>query len=354
VADRGAEDVRGGKRPEARFRFLSQEDVIAAGGLEMGPTIDAVEEALRLHAIGEAILPHKTSIRWGDDLDSDETRGRIMAMAAYLGGSMRVAGLKWIPSVPDNASRGLPRGIGITVLTDRDTGLPLAVMDCTLLSAMRTGAVTGVACRALGAPGTAVATILGAGVQARTQLMALRETLALEEVRIWDIAPERARAFCEREADGRHALVPTEDPEGSSASAHVVVAATMAPAPFVGPAWLGPGGLFVSISSLDPTLELVAAADVLVCDVWEHETEHPSRPLARALAAGIVTRERVAELGEILVGTRPGRTAPEQRVLVSPVGLGIEDVAVAYRAFRRAEELGLGTELELWKEPRWT
>lgn len=349
-----AETAERPPRPDARLRFLSQEDVVAAGGLDMAATIEAVDEALRLYASGEAILPHKTSIRWSDDLDSEEREGRIMAMPAYLGGRLRVAGLKWIPSVPDNPQRGLPRGIGLIVLTDRDTGLPLAVMDGSLLSAMRTGAVTGVACRALARPDARVATILGSGVQARTQLMALRATLPLEEVRVWDIAPGRARAFCEREGDGRHALVPVEDPQEASRTAQVVVAATMAPDPYVEPAWLGEGGLFISISSLDPTVELIASVDVLVCDVWEHEIEHPSRPFARALAAGITRRERVAELGEVLVGTRPGRTTPEQRVLVSPVGLGIEDVAVAFRVFRRATELGLGVELRLWEEPLWT
>ncbi|HEX6398887.1 MAG TPA: hypothetical protein VF108_00275, partial [Actinomycetota bacterium] len=134
----------------------------------------------------------------------------------------------------------------------------------------------------------------------------------------------------------------------------VVVAATMADRPFVPPDWLDPGSVFLSISSLDPTLELIEACDVWVCDVWEHETAHHSRPFARAVAAGIVTRERVAELGQLLIGDATGRTSRDQRVLVSPVGLGIEDVAGAWRVARRAQELGIGTPLRLWERPIWT
>lgn len=339
---------------EARFLFLSQEDVVAAGGLDMPETIEIVEHALRLHGQGDAVLPRKVSIFWGDDLGSEEREGRIMAMPAYVGGDLDVAGLKWIPSVPDNPSRGLPRGIGLIVLTDRTTGLPLAVLDGTVVSAMRTGAVTGISVRALANPGARVATILGAGVQARTQLMALRCVLDLDEVRVWDVDPGRALAFCEREAQEDVTMLPVESAQAACLDAPVVVAATMAPEPFVPLSWISEGSIFVSISSLDPMLDLIAESDVLVCDVWEHESGHASRPFARALEQGLVSRERVAQLGEVLLGIRPGRTHSSQRVFVSPVGLAIEDVAAAMRIYRRAEELGVGTPLALWKEPVWT
>lgn len=340
--------------PGSSFLFLSQEDVVAAGGLDMAGTLSIVEEALRLHAEGDAIAPRKSSILWSEELDSDERLGRIMAMPAYVGGDIDVAGLKWIPSVPDNPARGLPRGIGIIVLSDRETGLPIAVLDGTVISAMRTGAVGGIAARSLANPGSSVATLLGAGVQARTQLMALEQVLPLEEVRVADAIPERAEAFCEREGRRAFRLVPVRGAADACAGAGVVVAATMADRPFVPPDWLDAGAVFISISSLDPTLELIGACDVLVVDVWEHETSHHSRPFARALAAGIVTRDRVVELGELLVGRAAGRAGETDRIFVSPVGLGIEDVAEAWRVVRNARELGIGTTLRLWEHPLWT
>ncbi len=339
---------------EASFLFLSQEEVVAAGGLEMDGTIAIVEEALRLLAKGEAIAPRKASILWSDELDSDERLGRVMAMPAYVGGDLDVVGMKWIPSVPDNAARGLPRGIGVILLSDRESGLPIAVLDGTVVSAMRTGAIGGIAARALANPGSSVATLLGAGVQARTQLMALERTLPLEEVRVHDVAAGRAVMFCERERRDGFRLTPVDDPAEACAGSAVVVAATMADGPFVPADWLYPGSVFISISSLDPTLQLIAACDVWVTDVWEHEIAHRSRPFARAIAADVVTREQVVQLGDLLVGNVPGRTAEDQRIFVSPVGLGIEDVAEAWRVVRRARELGIGTPLRLWERPMWT
>jgi ornithine cyclodeaminase len=336
---------------EARFVFLSQEDVLAAGGLDIPATIDVVEEALRLHAGGDTRLPKKSSILWSDELDSDETRGRIMAMPAYVGGSIGLAGLKWIPSVPTNPSRGLPRGVGLIVLSDPDTGLPLAVMDGTIVSAARTGAVTGVAARRLARPGARVAGLLGAGVQSGTQLPALEAVLpALEEVRVWDVRPEKALAFRERS----ERVVPVDSAEAACRGADVVVAATMAPEPYVPPEWLEAGSLFCSVSSLDPQTACVEQADLVVCDLWEHETGHHSRPLARAFAEGVLRREDVVELPDLVAGRHPGRTSDGQRVFCTPVGLAIEDVAAAARVYRRAEELGLGTELDLWRSPIWT
>jgi len=323
----------------------------------MAPTIDVVREAFRLQAAGETRLPSKPTIRWSDALDSEEREGRIMAMPAYVGGDMDVAGLKWIPSVPDNATRGLPRGIGLIVLTDRATGLPLAVMDGTVVSAMRTGAVTGLCCSLLAREGASVAAMLGAGVQARTQLLGLRASLPnLREVRVWDVAGDRAAAFCEEASGGGIGIhvSPAADAAAACAGADVVVPVTMAREPYVPPAWIGPGALFVSISSLDPTIDLIRSADVLVCDVWEHETEHESRPFARAAAAGAVRREDVIELGDLVAGRREGRTAPGQRVFVSAVGLAIEDVAAAHRVYLRARDLGLGTPLTLWDRPIWS
>ena len=128
----------------------------------------------------------------------------------------------------------------------------------------------------------------------------------------------------------------------------------MAPEPYVPPEWLGPGSLFCSVSSLDAEIACVERADLVVCDLWEHETGHHSRPLARAFEAGAISRRDVVELPELVAGRHPGRTADDQRIFSSPVGLAIEDVAAAARVYRNAEELGLGTELSLWRDPIWS
>jgi N-[(2S)-2-amino-2-carboxyethyl]-L-glutamate dehydrogenase len=335
------------------YRCLSQEDVVKAGGLDMDACLKVIGETLVLHHRGETISPQKAVIHWGDDLDTDEKLGRIMAMPAYVGGSTRMTGLKWIPSVPQNPARGLPRGIGVILLSDPETGLPVAFLDGTVVSAMRTGAVSGVAARALAREGARVLGLLGAGVQARTQLMALERTLpALEEIRIYDPADGKAKELAGFRSDGpsRRAVASAEE---AVRGADVVVPATMAAEPFVPAAWLGPGTLVLSVSSLDLDVDVVESADVVVADDVAHETGHASRPLARAEAAGVLDRDAVVPLGAILAGAHPGRTSDEELIVVSPVGMGIEDVAWATHVFRRAEELGLGAEQRLWNEPVW-
>ena len=190
------------------FLYLSQEDVVAAGGTDMAAMVDVIARAFAVKAAGGVRMPPKAMITWADEPGTEELHGRIMAMPAYIGGEFDVAGLKWIPSVPDNPARnGLPRANALVLLTDRATGLPLAVMDGTVVSAMRTGAVTGVALRHLADPGTEVACLLGAGVLAHTQLAALRVVLpGLREVRAFDPDMERCRRFCDRSPilTGRH------------------------------------------------------------------------------------------------------------------------------------------------------
>lgn len=337
-----------------RYRCLSQEDVVAAGGLDMGACLDVIAETLVLHHRGETIAPMKAVVHWSDELDTDETLGRIMAMPAYVGGDTRMAGLKWIPSVPSNPAHGLPRGIGMILLSDPDTGLPRAVMDGTVVSAMRTGAVSGLAARALARDGAAVLGLLGAGVQARTQLLALERTLrGLEEVRIFDPARENAEALAgDGRTDGPSRVV-VGSAEEAVRGCDVVVPATMAPAPFLPAQWLGRGSLAISVSSLDFEVDVAAAADLLVADDVEHETGHAGRLFARAEAEGVLERSSVVELGAILAGDHPGRTREDELVVVSPVGLGIEDVAWASWVWRRAEERGLGSEQTLWDEPVW-
>ena len=337
----------------ATFRFLSQEDVVAAGGLDMDACLRVIGDTLELHHHGETIAPMKAVIHWSEDLDTDEKLGRIMAMPAYVAGETRMAGLKWIPSVPSNPERGLPRGIGVILLSDPETGLPRAFMDGTLISAMRTGAVSGIAARELARDGASVLGLLGAGVQARTQLMALERALPmLEEIRVFDLDREKAERLAGEQADGPTRRV-VEGPEDAVRDCDVVVPATMAPSPFIPAAWLAPGAVAISVSSLDFEIDTVPAADLLVADDVEHETAHAARLFARANAAGLLDRDAIVPLGAIVAGAHPGRASDDHLVVVSPIGLGIEDVAWAAYVFRQAEKLGLGTEQKLWDEPLW-
>jgi N-[(2S)-2-amino-2-carboxyethyl]-L-glutamate dehydrogenase len=337
------------------FLFLSQEDVVAAGGTDMDAMVDVIERAFRVKAAGDVRMPHKAMITWADEPGTEERDGRIMAMPAYVGGEFDVAGLKWIPSVPANPVRnGLPRANALVVLTSRETGLPLAVMDGTVVSAMRTGAVTGVALRHLADPACRIACLLGAGVLAHTQLEALKVALPeLREVRVYDPAADRCRRFCERAQAGGLDVRPAAATEDAVRGAGVVVPATMAVEPSFAAAWIDPGATVVLVSSLDAPLALQAVTDVLVVDDWEHESTHPGRYAQRLVEAGLVPADgsKAVELADVVVRRHPGRTDASQRIVVTPVGLAMADVAAAWHVLQGARSRGLGTALRLRSGP---
>jgi ornithine cyclodeaminase len=337
------------------FVYLSQEDVVAAGGTDMPAMVDVIERAFRVKAAGEVRMPPKVMITWADEPGTEEKHGRIMAMPAYVGGEFDVAGLKWIPSVPSNPGRGLPRANALVLLTDPATGLPLAVMDGTVVSAMRTGAVTGVAVRHLADPGARVACLLGAGVLAHTQLEALRTVLPrLREVRVYDPAADRCSRFCARaQAATGLDVRPAGSAEAAVRGAAVVVPATMAVDPSFVAAWIDPGATVVLVSSLDAPLGLHAVTDLLVVDDWEHESTHPGRYAERLVGAGLIPADGTGacELADVVTGRHPGRTDPAQRIVVTPVGLAMDDVAAAWLVLQGARRRGLGTALALRSGP---
>jgi ornithine cyclodeaminase len=336
--------------------FLSQDDVVAAGGTDMPAVIDVIEGAFRLKAGGQVINPQKVMLTWSDEPATQEKHGRIMAMPAWVGGEWDVAGLKWIPSVPANLGRGLPRANALVVLSDRETGLPVAVMDGTLVSAMRTGAVTGVAIRHLAPPRAATAGLLGAGVLTRTQLMALAATKPqLEAVRVYDPDTERTERLLAAMADELPFPVEAANSEQEACDgADIIIPSTLATQPTIRPEWVPAGGLVVLVSSLDGPVELHQVTDLLVVDDRNHEGTAHERYLRRLCDAGVARLEDAVELSEVVAGLHPGRTAPDQRIVCSPVGLGMEDVVCGAYVLRNARKRGLGTPLRVRDAPLWT
>jgi ornithine cyclodeaminase len=228
-------------------------------------------------------------------------------------------------------------------------------MDGTVVSAMRTGAVTGLAVRHLAVAGSRVGCLLGAGVLAHTQLEALRIAMPqLAEVRVFDPRADRCAAFCSsRSAATGIDVRPAASAEDAVRGAAVVVPATMAVEPTFAPEWLDEGATVVLVSSLDGPIELHAATDLLVVDDWVHESTHEGRYAERLVAAGVLAADGpdVAELCDVVTGRHPGRTAPGDRVVVSPVGLALDDVTAAKHVLDRAREAGLGTTLRLRSGP---
>lgn len=333
--------------------LLDQEDVIRAGGLDMEAAVADMEEVFRLKMAGDFVLPSKVVLRWGD-MESEITRGRFNAMPAFIGGRFNAVGIKWISSVPKNVERGLPRAIGTIVLNDPQTGMPLAIMDGTLISAMRTGAVTGLAARYLAREDASIVGLIGAGVQSRTQLRAILVARpCVSKVRVYDLDATRAARFAREMGKevGREIEV-VKSPQECAAGSDILVTATTANDPIVFEEWLPRGCFYVSIHGREAADDVVERVEKVVVDNWEEVLHRGNNTLALMHAAGRISRDDLyAELGDIITGARDGRSDNEERIFLSTVGMGIEDVAVAARVFQRAQEMGLGQSLDYWKTP---
>jgi N-[(2S)-2-amino-2-carboxyethyl]-L-glutamate dehydrogenase len=332
------------------FIYLSQEDVVRTG-IQMRQVLDTVESVLALHDANQAILPSKVILDLGE-----RERGRINAMPAYLGGEFNICGMKWIAGFPPNPVKyGIPRAHAVTILNSADTGVPLAIMDGTYISAMRTGAVTGVGARYLANPHSEVIGIIGCGVQARTQIMAIQAAIpAVKVVRGYDIRKEARDQFLKWVAETLDLKCDAADsPQQAVEGADIVVTVTVADEPIVKDAWLKKGSLCAHVGSYQEEEEAVVFnTDKIVVDIWEEVLHRGTPLLARLYKAGKISEARIhANIGAIIRGRKKGRETPEERIFFSPLGLGSEDIGVACLVYRAARQKGLGVPLKLWDTP---
>jgi 2,3-diaminopropionate biosynthesis protein SbnB len=336
--------------------WLGQQDVIAAGGLDMAATMDDIEEVFRLYAAGDYVLPGKVVLQW-DEPPPGEPDNHVNVMPGYLGGRFNVAGLKTIASFPRNPfQQGLPRASALVVLHDPGVGLPLAVMDGTLISAMRTGAVTGVGAKYLARQDATRVGLIGAGVQCRTQLMAVQVARpGIQQAAVFDVRRDRAEAFA-AEMSGRLGLdvCVADSAEEVAREAEVLITATTTIQPIVHDGWLAPGSFYAHVSGYECEYDVVRHADKVLVDDWNQVKHRMYSTVAFMWRDGeFADDDLYAELGEVVGGQKPGRENDREVILFSPIGLGLHDIAVASRLYQRALSEGVGQKLVLWDSPLW-
>lgn len=333
-------------KPE--FVFLSQDDILATG-IGMDEALEETERVLGLHGRGDVNLPPKVVLDLGE-----MERGRINALPAHVGGNYDACGVKWVAGFPGNPGKyGIPRANAIIILNDSWTGMPLAVMDGTFISAMRTGAVTGVGAKYLARPDSRVVAMIGNGPQAYTQIQALLAVLpGLEEVRAYDIAGSVSDKFAEFVSvelglRSRCVRTPMEAVEG----ADIIVTVTVANSPIVHDDWLKRGFYFSHVGSNQEEEEAVILnADKIVVDDWESVLHRVTPSLAQMFINGRLPRDRIyADIGEIITGEKAGREGQDENIFFSPIGMGSEDIALAHRVYVEAVKRDLGVRLSLWR-----
>jgi alanine dehydrogenase len=312
--------------------ILTREDVRAV--LAMEAAIPAVEAAFGAHGRGETVMPPKVY------LPLERHHGDFRAMPSYLDGS---AGVKWVNMHPENPARhGIPSVMGVYVLSDPETALPLSVMDGTLLTSFRTGAAAAVASRYLAIRSPATIGFIGCGVQARSLLRAHQAVFGGFRALMFDAVPEAAGRFAQ-ECGG---FVAAADQAGSC---DIVCTSTPSRRPVVFRSYVGisthinaMGADAPGKQELDP--RILEEATVVVDDLAQAtESGEVNVPIHQ----GTYRRDQIyGTLGEIVAGRKKGRVGTEITVFDS-TGLAIQDLALARLIYAEARKRGTGLEVDL-------
>jgi len=317
--------------------YLSREDVEATQ-LPMSEIIQALEAMFKEKGNGEVEMPPKPGIHPRPD-------AFIHAMPAYIP-SVQAAGIKWVSGYPGNQARGLPYITGLLILNDPDTGVPLAVMDCTWITAQRTGAATAVSAKYLARPESASVGIVACGVQGRSNLEALACLFTIRRVKAYDLDPGVARRFA-REMGERFDLdiePVTTLPEAVQGLDIVITSGPILknPKPAIEAGWLAPGS-FASLVDFDSYWQGAALREVdkLATDDVAQMRYYRQAGYFRE------TPEVYADLGEIVAGRKPGRESASERTAAVNLGIALDDMATAIRVYQRAKTRGIGRALPL-------
>ncbi len=366
------------------FTFLSEEDTIEAGVLDMNECVEVIDEMFKVIGQGDYLMGGPRENEHGIMLWFPENKRfenmpiagpdrRFMSLISYLGGKFNVCGEKWYGSNIANREKGLPRSILTVTLNDVETGQPLAYMSGNLISAMRTGAVPGVATRYLAQKDAKTVAVVGTGVINKACLLAIVYAKPdLERIKIFDINEERSRKFIEdMENDVEVEFQVSNSLEQCIREADVVTVATSGPnKPKIEDEWVKEGCLITLTGTADLT-EQFYQDNSIVADNWKmHEAwyqdglDHPkglesiaswapTGQLIKMVHEKKLNPNKILNLGDIAIGDKQGRTNNKEKIVFVTGGLSTEDTAWGYHVYQQAKKKGIGRPLKLWDQPHW-
>lgn len=307
-------------------------------------TIEAVEEAFLAKGLGKAQMPPKSYVFF------NRYEGDFRVMPAYLEDT-EAAGVKIVNVHPQNPSKySMPTVMATILLLDPRTGAPLAIMDGTTITNVRTGAAGAVAAKYLAQKDSRVVALIGAGAQAMTQFLALNEIFKIEELRVSDKVEANAEKYASEVKKRFDISIKVTDAKEAVQGADIIVTTTPVKSPIVMNDWVSEGVHINAIGAdapgkqeLDP--EILKRARIVI-DNWEQASH--SGEINVPISKGMLAREDVyAELGEIVSGKKSGRTSRDEITVFDSTGLAIQDVATAWLVYKKAKEIDMGTKVEL-------
>ena len=322
--------------------MLTRRDVAAL--LTIEECIAAVERAFKLHGEGKAAPPGILGVH--------ARGGGFHIKAGIMNLERSYFAAKLNANFPENANRfGLPTIQGVIALCDAENGYPLALMDSIEITVQRTGAATAVAAKYLARPDSKVATICGCGNQGRISLLALSTIIDLTKVFVFDSNGERAQELArDVSSELKIDIEPMAELKNCVRDSDIIITCTPSKEFFLKKDWIAPGTFVAAVGAdseekqeLDPAL--FSKSKVVVDLVEQCAT---IGELHHALAAGSIYKEQVhAELGEIVAGKKPGRTAPDEIIIFDSTGMALQDVAAATVVYEKAVNKGIGKLINL-------
>lgn len=325
--------------------IISKAEIYQA--LEWTEAINAVADGFAALARKQAIVPQRMGF------PQKAKNGILLLMPGVINsGELSGLGVKLVSVFNNNPAKNLPLIYGLVTLFDGDTGRPLALLDGGAVTAIRTGAVSGVATRLLAREDADTLALFGAGVQAETQLLAIATVRNLQKVKIFSRSADKARQFAAKmSAQTGIAIEVAASPADALQGADIVATATTSSKPVFDDKDLADGTHINGVGSysLDMTevpAETVVRARVIIDTLDGCMSE--GGDVVKPLIMGMFNRDHIyAEIGELCAGIKPARQSNQEVTFFKSVGNAVQDVAFAAYMYRKARELGMGTEVDL-------
>lgn len=320
--------------------IISQENILRAGCLDVKMAIDVVEKTFGLYSKGHILYPDKVS-----QIFDEETQDRTNCMPATIL-TEKVSGMKWVSVFPSNAGKGIQNVSASILLSSTETGFPIAFMEGTVCSNLRTAAISAVAAKFLAKSKPKVVSFVGAGQQARYHLMAMKEQFpSINKCFVSSRTAKSEEAFIGdmKKVCGEIEFVACDSSyESAIENADILISAISGQAPVVKADWIKKGILYIHVGGWEDEYAVPLKADKIVCDSWE-SVKHRTQTLSKLYKMGKITDEDIyCDLDQLCNGEKQGRDNEEEFIYFNTVGLSFIDVALAKKIYDICREKNEG------------
>lgn len=330
--------------------IISNEELIAAGCFDIPSGIKVTEETLKLYTQGDVLFPDKIS-----QIFNQDEQTRINCLPATIR-SQKISGMKWVAVFPPNPERyNLPNLNAVILLSEIESGYPIAFMDGTLCSNLRTASVSAVAAKYLARRDSEIIGFLGVGEQAKMHLLTLNHVLPnLKICKIASRNPQSEKIFIEQMSQlvpKLHFIACDSNYEKAASDSDIIVTAISGQVPLLKAEWIKEGAYYNHVGGWEDDYKVPFIMDKIVCDDW-NSVKHRTQTLSRLYKMGKLKDEDIyADLHEIVSSRKKGRENEFERIYFNPVGLSYIDISLAWSFYKRIQNRAIKpSELKISQE----